>query len=278
MSDEPAQTQPESEVPEGMTVYYLAILSKGPNWTPDETPEIDRLQAAHLANYDRLRAEGKLVVSGPLLDNGHLRGLGVYRAASLSEAQAYGATDPMAKVQRLSYEFHPWMVMKDTFVEPNQPRLTDREWQRQTAVELFNKTWDLIEQTDRTADDDLEMIHLAHASRALWKQVGTEVHLARGEWQIAHVYTILNRPEPALYHARLCLDLCRAHRLGDFDLAFTYEGLARALACVGDRSGAQEYYRLAMEAGRGIRDQEDRELFTAALAAGPWFGFELALG
>ena len=37
---------------------------KGPTWSPDETPEIDALQEAHLANMRRLGEMGKLVING----------------------------------------------------------------------------------------------------------------------------------------------------------------------------------------------------------------------
>ena len=178
MSDD--QSQPEYEVPDSMTVYYLAILTKSPTWTP-EAPGLEELQAAHLANYDRLRAEKKLVMAGPLLDNGFIRGVGIYKANSLAEAKETGLSDPMAKIGRLVYAVHPLMVMKNVLSDPDDPTYTDRAWQRKAAADLFNQTWELIDKPDRTPDDDLEMIHLAHASRALWKKVGTEVNLARGE-------------------------------------------------------------------------------------------------
>ena len=100
-----------------MTIYYVFLLKKGPAWSPDETPEIEALQEAHLANLRRLGEEGKLVLNGPLLDSfatsGEIRGIGVLKAASLEEAQALIATDPMVKVGRLIFELHAWMVAKN---------------------------------------------------------------------------------------------------------------------------------------------------------------------
>ena len=34
-----------------MTIYYIFLLKKGPTWSPDETPEINALQDAHLAKH-----------------------------------------------------------------------------------------------------------------------------------------------------------------------------------------------------------------------------------
>lgn len=100
-----------------MTIYYVFLLKKGPTWTPDPTPEVSALQDAHLANLRRLGEMGKLVLNGPLLDSlaasGEIRGIGVLKAASLTEAQELISTDPMVKVGRLIFELHAWMVEKN---------------------------------------------------------------------------------------------------------------------------------------------------------------------
>jgi uncharacterized protein len=100
----------------GMTVYYIYLLKKGPVWSPNSTPEINKLQEAHIANMRRLGEEGKLVLNGPLLDSfqlsGEMRGLGVLKAKSLVEAQEWLSTDPMVKVGHLIFELHTWMVAK----------------------------------------------------------------------------------------------------------------------------------------------------------------------
>ena len=153
----------------------------------------------------------------------------------------------------------------------DETRLTDQEWRRQTAIDLFNHVWKLIEKENRSVAENDEMVHAAHASRYHWGQVGTAVNLARGEWQISHVYAILNRPEAAAYHAQRCLDICTQNEIGDFDLAYAYEGMARALACAGDLSGADKYRRLARAAGEHVAEQEDRDLFLSDLAAEPWY-------
>jgi uncharacterized protein YciI len=97
-------------------IYYVYLLKKGPTWSPDSTPEMDALQEAHLSNLQRLREEGKLVLSGPLLDSfqlgGEIRSIGVLKAKSLPEAQDWISTDPMVKVGRLVVELHVWMVPK----------------------------------------------------------------------------------------------------------------------------------------------------------------------
>ena len=150
-------------------------------------------------------------------------------------------------------------------------KLTGAEWHRKQAVDLFNFTWTLIDKPERTSAEDDLMIHAAHASRYHWGVVGAVVNFLRGDWQIAHVYTVLHQPDTAVHYARRCLDQCLADNIGDFDLAYAYEGVARAYACAGRTAEAQQVYQLAEQAGKQISDEEDRQLFQKDLAAGPWF-------
>jgi len=98
----------------GRAIYYVYLLRKGPAWSPDPTAEVAVLQEAHLDNLRRLADEGKLVLNGPLVAalqlGADIRGIGVLKATSLAEAQAWIGTDPMVKVGRLVFEVHAWMV------------------------------------------------------------------------------------------------------------------------------------------------------------------------
>jgi len=38
------------------------------------------------------------------------------------------------------------------------------QWHRRFAIDLFNRSWDLLEQTDRSPDDDAEMLAAAFGS------------------------------------------------------------------------------------------------------------------
>lgn len=95
-----------------MSSVYFGFLKKGPNRKDGDgdTPEIQELQKAHIANINRLAQLKKLVVAGPFGDEGQLRGIFVFRVDSLQEAQDLAATDPMIKIDRLRIELHPWNV------------------------------------------------------------------------------------------------------------------------------------------------------------------------
>ena len=92
--------------------YYAGFLLRGPNWTPGQSPELDHFQAEHIAHKVRMGESGRLVMNGPCAENGNLRGISIYRAGSLAEAQALAAEDPMVQNGRLVVEWHTWMVPK----------------------------------------------------------------------------------------------------------------------------------------------------------------------
>ena len=144
----------------------------------------------------------------------------------------------------------------------------DAETERRLGVDLFNKTWTLMEKTDRTQDEDDEMIHCAHASAYHWLQVGTPANRSRSEWQCARVHAILGQVEQALYHARRCHELVEAHpeEMKDWDLPAAYEALARAHMVAGNLDEARTWAELGRAATARIADDDDRAVIEADFA------------
>jgi uncharacterized protein YciI len=105
-----------------MATYYVGFLRKGPSWSGDDTPENRKLQEAHLANILRMTGEGKLLVAGPFLDGGDLRGLYVFKVGTAEEAKALVATDPAVAAGHLSFELHPWYAAKNISVTAKAPK------------------------------------------------------------------------------------------------------------------------------------------------------------
>src|SRR5215212_7280846 len=89
---------------------YFAFLSRGEKWTPEKTPATEEIQKGHMANINRLAEMKKLIAAGPFGDDGRLRGIFVFRVASMEEAKALTASDPAVQAGRLAMEIHPWMV------------------------------------------------------------------------------------------------------------------------------------------------------------------------
>ncbi|MBD3408001.1 MAG: hypothetical protein GF411_17910 [Candidatus Lokiarchaeota archaeon] len=151
---------------------------------------------------------------------------------------------------------------------------SELEWHKKMAKSLFNRTWDLIDKgADRTRADNDDMIHSAHASRYHWGVIvesGEEgtgpVNLARGEWQISRVYALLELPKAAMYHANRSLEICEENGIGDFDLSFAYEALARAHSLIDrDADDFKKYFELAKKSAKQIEKEGNKKYLLSEL-------------
>ncbi len=126
------------------------------------------------------------------------------------------------------------------------------------AINLFNQTWDYLDK-QRTVEEDFQMVKIAHASCYHWSQCGTELEQARGEWLISRVHAVLKQGSIALWHAQRSLQLCLVNGIGGFDLAFGYEAVARAYACLGMRDEMNKAINEARAAAENILDEGDKK-------------------
>lgn len=111
------------------------------------------------------------------------------------------------------------------------------------------------------------MLHAAHASRHYMGLTGHPVDVIRAEWQCAKVYSTIGRAEPALYHARRCVELCDGVELEPHDLARAYESVAHATALAGEREESRRFERIAREVGSRIADNDERDRLLVDLSA-----------
>ncbi len=91
----------------GMRQYVMAFLKAGPNRSQSQE-EAMKLQKAHLDNITRMANEGMLVLAGPFLDDGEIRGIYIFDVKTIEEARALTETDPAIQAGRLVMELHPW--------------------------------------------------------------------------------------------------------------------------------------------------------------------------
>ncbi len=161
------------------------------------------------------------------------------------------------------------LTIDDNKVQEGTLGDVDAEFHRAFAVRLFQFVWALLEREERTQEQVDAMINAAHASRFHWAQLGTAMHVAYGEWQISRVYAVLERWEPALYHARRCLAICEEDRASEFAESYAYEALSRAYAGAHQREKAQEYFDLARKAGSKMESLADREMLARDLLTIP---------
>jgi len=146
--------------------------------------------------------------------------------------------------------------------------LEEANWHRTLAKRTYNAVWELIGKSGRTAEDDRRMLLLTCASRVHWGEAGGAREHAIGDWQVAHVLSLLGSGELALSFARSALAVVEEHGWTDFTLASAHEGMARAYAAMGDsahRDAHAELCRKAME----TLPEEDREVVAGQLASVP---------
>ena len=138
------------------------------------------------------------------------------------------------------------------------------EEHRRLGIDLYNRTWTLMESPGD------EMLHCAHASAYHWmRSGGTTANRARSEWLCSRAYSLLGRSEPALRHARRCIELVESapEDMEDWDLAAAYEALARAHLVAGEVDEAHRHFELAREETAKIAEEDDRKHIEADLAS-----------
>lgn len=111
-----AETKPapdQSKPPQfDLDSYQFGFLRKGPNSGTGTKEEAEKIQAGHMANINKMAAMSKLMAAGPMGDNGDLRGIFLFKTASLDEAKALAAEDPAIKAGRLRMDIFTWMGPK----------------------------------------------------------------------------------------------------------------------------------------------------------------------
>ena len=94
--------------------FFVLIHSRGPRWREGasfrDEPEMQR----HIAYIREQLDAGRLVLSGPFLDDSG--GMTVLRADSFEEALAIATTDTTVVDGLLAVTVRPWMVAMETLL------------------------------------------------------------------------------------------------------------------------------------------------------------------
>lgn len=142
-------------------------------------------------------------------------------------------------------------------------------WHRTFAGAAFNRSWDLIDKADRSAEDEAELLAAVFASRYHWEPIGNDENKAVGDWQIAHAASHLGLEPIAMRFATSALERTQAAGRDDWLLASCYEGVARAHAVAGNAEERDRYITLARWVLETVDDAEDRELIESQISTIP---------
>jgi hypothetical protein len=137
---------------------------------------------------------------------------------------------------------------------------------RQIAIELFNRTWELLDKEARTDAEDAEMLTAAFASRYHWREIGEAKNFSVSDWQVSRVAAVLGLPDLAERYGRRALDVAASADLGPFYVGYGHEALARAARLAGNRNEAQLHFDRAKDLLEHVEDSSARDLLAADLA------------
>jgi len=132
-------------------------------------------------------------------------------------------------------------------------------WQRYFAMENNNRAWELSTKP-RSAAEDLEMLHAAHAAARHWSSFGLELNDMRAKMLLAEVYALLGQGELALRLASEMREYFVGQETHDWELAFVFTIHAHAAWAAGEPAAHAESYAAAVEALATIADEENRKI------------------
>ena len=140
-----------------------------------------------------------------------------------------------------------------------EPEFDKSKAHRFFAVTCFNKTWELIDKPDRTAEENEEMIRLTQTSIWHWTQREDckNTNLSIGYWQASRVYALIGRVEDARRYGELCLKHSRQEE--PFFLGYAYEALARAEKLSGNKELMTSHLANAYRLAHQVEEADDRK-------------------
>ena len=141
------------------------------------------------------------------------------------------------------------------------------------GIEMNIQTWNLLEKENRNKQDDVRMVNFAQASLYHWRKSHKfeSVNEQRGQYTLSRVYAVLGKGKEALSYAEETSRLTIEQDLKDFDLAYSYEALARANAASGNKKDCAKWLEKALEVGASIQCEDAKKYFILDLENEPWF-------
>jgi hypothetical protein len=143
---------------------------------------------------------------------------------------------------------------------PKIPDSSDpADWHRYFAALCNNRAWELAVK-DRTAEEDAEMLNMAHASAVHWDAVGSELNRMRARTLLAEVHALLGFGQSALALAEEIRAFFLGRETEDWEIAYAHAIHAHAAAAAGEKTAHASSHAAAETAVAAIRDDADRRI------------------
>ena len=204
------QSQQPAPAASKLIEFQMAILKRGPKWTPNFAKDAPATQKQHVDYVQSLLQSGKAVIAGPIRDESNFVGVYILRAKSAEEAKSWVMADPAIIAEYFVPELHPWWS-EDVMKKPVTPlKLT-------TAYLAFlvrGEKW-TPQQTPQT--EEIQKGHMANIHRLadMKKLVVAGPFGDNGNLRGIFVFRVdsleeartLTMTDPAIQAGRLALDL-----------------------------------------------------------------------
>lgn len=153
---------------------------------------------------------------------------------------------------------------------PQTPESTNAsDWHRYFAIECNNRAWTLSVKK-RSAEEDAEMLDLAHTAAYHWNAVGTEQNTMRAKALLAEVHAAIGNGPIAITYAKSIGDYFIGNKeTPDWELALTHVIVAHAAAAAGQGDLHRKHYELASQSIKAIADEEDRAIVNETFVLVP---------
>jgi nicotinamide mononucleotide (NMN) deamidase PncC len=152
---------------------------------------------------------------------------------------------------------------------PLQPTDSDlQDWHKRFASSANNRAWELSV-LERTAEQNQEMLDVAHASAWHWSAIGTELNRMRANMLLAEVHALVGFGTTALRYAEEMRSYFVGRETADWELAFTHVIHAHAASAAGAVDTHRVAYGKALAAIKTIADEEDRTIVNKTFSHVP---------
>jgi len=135
---------------------------------------------------------------------------------------------------------------------------------RSIAVSTYSACWDLLE-SERSAEDDRNLLSLAFTSRYHWMHAGDKTQWATADWMVSRCAAAIGEGSLSMKFAKSALAGIPEDAPA-WMRASMHEGMARACAAIGDVEGREQHIAQALKALASEPSQEDRELIESQIA------------
>ena len=151
--------------------------------------------------------------------------------------------------------------------EPSQQETA--AWQKRLASQANNRAWALTESISRSAEEDEEMLHAAHAAMYFWRMVGNASNRAHAAQLLAHTYGLLKLAHPARHYLKQSQPFFLEQESAPWERALAHAVAANVAAAAGEAEPHARHYAEAERLVAALPDPEDRAILGATMRVVP---------